>query len=131
MPMKRFHVPEKDNTAYPKRASSGGRPGVGKDGEAGVAVQVILPKETAEALDRWAAENNMGRGPAARRIIGEFVAPASDTYLTVVCRLCGTRITVDAAAEKVVNVPVYCSRPACIAADNARYLALKAERDRI
>lgn len=71
--MKRFHVPDKDNEAYPKRGSSGGRPGVGKDGAPGVAVQSIMPRETVDALDAWAAENNLGRGPAVRRMVEGFL----------------------------------------------------------
>lgn len=51
---------------------SSGRPGIGKDGAAGVAVQVILPSEVAAALDAWAKRNGIGRGPAARKILLAF-----------------------------------------------------------
>jgi hypothetical protein len=55
-----------------QRPRQSGRPGVGKDGAAGVTVQMILPKEAADALDAWAARNGIGRGPAARKIISAF-----------------------------------------------------------
>lgn len=54
----------------PKRP--GGRPGVGKDGAAGVVVQAIVPKELAEQLDEWATRNGLKRGPALRRMVEAF-----------------------------------------------------------
>jgi hypothetical protein len=129
MAWQRFRVPDADN-AIPKHGNSGGRPGIGKDGAAGVRVQVIMPQELVDLLDAWAAMRSMGRGPALRRIAEGFFAPISNTYLTVVCRLCGGRM-LDESADRVVNVAAYCSRPECIAADNARYQALLAERNRI
>lgn len=93
----------------PKRGSSG-RPGVGKDGAAGVTVQAILPREAVEALDTWAAANNMGRGPAVRRMIEDFFGSA-------VCRFIDALGAADADTRQHMmdvlraNRCMYCGGP--------------------
>jgi len=60
---------KKDNAT---KRGGGGRPGVGKDGAAGVVVQAIVPRELVDQLDEWAKKQGLKRGPALRAIAEGF-----------------------------------------------------------
>jgi len=69
----------------PKR--HGGRPGVGKDGAAGVVVQAIVPREMADQIDEWARASGMKRGAAVRRMMEVALATRLMT-----CSSCGVKV---------------------------------------
>lgn len=67
--LKRYEATEEDNVEPRGCGTNGGRPGMSKDGAAGVRVQAIMPDALVEQLDAWAARRGMGRGPAVRKLI--------------------------------------------------------------
>lgn len=101
-----------------------GAPGIGKDGAAGVRVQVILSVETVAVLDAWRGE--IARGPAVRQIVERFSerTAANRTHLPAVdvssggegeplqCPFCGYPAKTWGTA-KLVPTKVLLCRVAC------------------